>query len=116
MAVWLDGAIYFCTGAAEQKAINLGRNAHVTLTTGCNHWDSGLDVVVEGDAVQVNDDDMLKDLAKARGTKWDGRWQWEVRSGRFHHRDGGAAFVYSVTPRKILAFTKGSFSQTRYRF
>jgi nitroimidazol reductase NimA-like FMN-containing flavoprotein (pyridoxamine 5'-phosphate oxidase superfamily) len=48
VAVWLDGAIHFCTGATEQKAVNLNRNPHVILTTGCNQWDRGLDVVVEG--------------------------------------------------------------------
>src|SRR5438132_14049555 len=53
VAVWLDGAIYFSTGPTEQKAMNLRGNPHVILTTGCNHWDAGLDGVVEGDAVQV---------------------------------------------------------------
>lgn len=37
-AVWLDGAIHFCTGVAEQKAINLTGNPHVALATGCNDW------------------------------------------------------------------------------
>src|SRR5262245_10493725 len=53
LAVWLDDAIHFCTGATEQKAVDLGRNSHVILTTGCNHWDKGIDVVVEGIAVQL---------------------------------------------------------------
>jgi hypothetical protein len=44
------------TGATEQKALNLTGNPHVALTTGCNTWDAGLDVVVQGDAVQVTDD------------------------------------------------------------
>ena len=116
VAVWLDGAIYFSTGAAEQKAINLRRNTHVILTTGCNHWDRGLDIVVEGDAVRVTDDDMLKRLAKAWTGKWDGRWQYEAHDGAFHHPGGGAALVYSVTPAKILAFGKGTFRHTRHRF
>ncbi len=34
VAVWMDDAIYFSTGAAEQKAINLSGNPHVILTTG----------------------------------------------------------------------------------
>ncbi len=40
VAVWLDGALHFSTGAAEQKAVNLTANPHVSLTTGCNSWDS----------------------------------------------------------------------------
>lgn len=116
VAVWLDSAIFFCTGAAEQKAVNLRRNAHVILTTGSNQWDTGLDVVVEGDAAPITDDKALKRLAEAWAMKWDGRWRWEVRGGSFHHRGGGEALVYSVTPTKILAFAKGSFSHTRHRF
>jgi nitroimidazol reductase NimA-like FMN-containing flavoprotein (pyridoxamine 5'-phosphate oxidase superfamily) len=53
VAVWLDDAIHFSTGETEQKAMNLRVNRHVVLTTGCNTWTEGLDVVVEGDAVAV---------------------------------------------------------------
>jgi nitroimidazol reductase NimA-like FMN-containing flavoprotein (pyridoxamine 5'-phosphate oxidase superfamily) len=115
VAVWLDGAIHFATGAAEQKAVNLAGNPHVILTTGCNAWDTGTDVVIEGDAEQVTADDQLKRLADAWATKWDGRWRYEVRDGGFHHQPG-AALVFSVTPTKVLAFGKGTFSHTRHRF
>lgn len=116
VAVWLDGAIHFSTGATEQKAANLAHNPHVTLTTGCNDWDQGVDVVVEGDAIQVTDEGMLDRLAAAWATKWDGRWRYEVRNGSFHHRGGGPALVFSVAPTKVLAFGKGTFSHTRHRF
>jgi general stress protein 26 len=118
VAVWLDGAIHFSTGATEQKAVNLRRNEHVILMTGCNQWDEGLDVVVEGDAALVTDDEMLERLADAWTSKWDGRWRYEARSGAFHHQgqDLGEAKVFSVTPSKILAFGKGKFTHTRHRF
>jgi hypothetical protein len=116
VAVWLHGAIHFATGAAEQKAVNLRGNPHVILTTGCNLWDRGLDVVVEGDAVRVTDDAVLRRLAQAWATKWDGRWQYQARDGALHHEGGGAALVFSVTPAKILAFSKGTFSHTRHLF
>ncbi len=115
VAVWLDGALHFSTGAAEQKAVNLRGNPHVILTTGCSTWDSGLDVMVEGDAIQVTDDDVLRRLAQAWTGKWDGRWQYEVRGGAFHH-DQGEALVFAVRPAKVLAFTKGTFTHTRHRF
>jgi len=114
VAVWLDGAIHFCTGPGEQKAVNLRHHPHVTLITGCNRWDTGLDVVVEGEAVPVTDGAMLSRLAAAWATKWDGQWQFQVRDGHFHH-DGVDALVFSVTPSKVLAFGKGTFSQTRHR-
>ena len=50
ISVWLDGALYFCTGASERKAKNLEQNPHCILTTGCNALNEGLDLVVEGDA------------------------------------------------------------------
>ena len=69
VAVWSDGAIHFHTGAGEQKFANLRANPHVVLTTGCNRWDQGLDVVVEGDAVRVTDKDTLERLAELWATK-----------------------------------------------
>jgi nitroimidazol reductase NimA-like FMN-containing flavoprotein (pyridoxamine 5'-phosphate oxidase superfamily) len=116
VAVWLDGAIHFCTGPAEQKAVNLRSNPHVTLTTGCNEWQQGIDVVVEGEAVRVTDQGLLERLAKAWAAKWDGQWQYEPRDGAFHHPDGGTALVFAVKPIQIFAFAKGTFGQTRYRF
>jgi nitroimidazol reductase NimA-like FMN-containing flavoprotein (pyridoxamine 5'-phosphate oxidase superfamily) len=116
VAVWLGDAIHFTTGPTEQKAINLQTNPNVILTTGCNDWESGLDVVVEGKAVQVTDDALLERLAEAWTRKWDGQWRYRVYGGAFHHEDGGEAFVFSVTPVKVFAFGKGTFGQTRHRF
>lgn len=116
VAVWLDGALYFTTGATEQKALNLRENPHVILMTGCNHWDAGLDAVVEGKAISVVDRALLKRLASAWATKWDGRWQYEGRDGGLFHTNGGMALVFEVKPTKILAFAKGTFSHTRYQF
>jgi nitroimidazol reductase NimA-like FMN-containing flavoprotein (pyridoxamine 5'-phosphate oxidase superfamily) len=115
--VWLDDAIHFATGPGEQKAVNLRSNRHVILTTGCNQWEKGLDVVVEGEAVRVTDEQVLVRLAEAWATKWDGRWHYEVHERAFRHEGGtGAVLVFSVTPTKILAFAKGTFGQTRHRF
>ena len=116
VAVWLDGALYFSTGATEQKAINMRGNPHVILMTGCNRWDGGLDVMTEGDAARVTDDEMLERIAEAWTAKWDGRWQFGAHSGVFHHQGGGTALVFSVTPTRILAFAKGNFSHTSHRF
>jgi nitroimidazol reductase NimA-like FMN-containing flavoprotein (pyridoxamine 5'-phosphate oxidase superfamily) len=114
-AVWQDGALHFCTGAAEQKGVNLAGNAHCTLTTGNNRWKTGLDVVVEGVAERVTDDNRLRGLADAWRTKYDGDWDFEVRNAAFQH-EAGEALVYAVVPTKVLAFAKGAFAQTRYRF
>jgi nitroimidazol reductase NimA-like FMN-containing flavoprotein (pyridoxamine 5'-phosphate oxidase superfamily) len=117
VAVWLDEALHFSTGPTEQKAINLAGNPHVILTTGCNGWERGLDVVVEGDAVQVTDEALLRRLAEAWTTKWVGRWQFQVGDGSFQHMEGSPVLVFTVAPSKVLAFAKGEpFSHTTHRF
>lgn len=118
VAAWAEGAIWFSTGADEQKFVNLRANPHVVLTTGCNRWDGGLDVVVEGDAVRVTDDAVLSRVAEAFAAKWDGRWQFTARDGCFRGADGsGEAMVFSVTPVKVFAHAKGDpFGATAHRF
>ncbi len=114
-AVWDDEALYFCTGPDEQKGVNLARNRHCTLTTGNNAWKSGLDIVVEGTAERVTDDGRLRQLADRWASKYHGDWQYDVGDGVFHH-GAGTAFVFEVRPTKVIAFAKGEFAQTRYRF
>jgi uncharacterized pyridoxamine 5'-phosphate oxidase family protein len=118
VAVWTEGAIWFCTGEGEQKFQNLRANPKVVLTTGCNGWDVGLDVVVEGEAVLVTDDAVLNRVAPVFASKWDGRWRYTGMDGAFRDTDGrGGAMVFSVSPVKVFAHSKGDpFSETRYRF
>jgi nitroimidazol reductase NimA-like FMN-containing flavoprotein (pyridoxamine 5'-phosphate oxidase superfamily) len=116
IAVWLDGALHFCTGEEERKARNLVENPHCVLTTGCNTMDDGLDVVVEGEAVSVTDEDRLRRLAEAWVAKYGEEWRFDVRDGAFHHAHG-RVLVFEVAPRTVFGFGKGeTFSQTRWRF
>ena len=124
-AMWLDGALHFCTGPAEQKTRNLEANPRCALTTGCNQFRAGLDVVVEGRAARVRDEGLLRRLAAMWKSKLD--WPFEVVDGAFRDpatdpavegaEGRGSAYVFAVAPTKVLAFGKGEpFSQTRYRF
>jgi hypothetical protein len=63
----------------------------------------------------VTDETHLRALAAAWEEKYDGDWGFEVRDGAFHH-GGGTAHVFEVAPRRVLAFAKGEFAQTRFRF
>ena len=124
VGVWHDGALYFSTGDTEQKTINMQGNPHVILTTGCNTWNSGLDVVVEGAAVRITDQSALERLASVWATKWDGRWKYKVSDGYFYHYDEEedkvypySVLVFEVRPTKVYAHGKGDpFSQTRHQF
>jgi nitroimidazol reductase NimA-like FMN-containing flavoprotein (pyridoxamine 5'-phosphate oxidase superfamily) len=124
-AMWLDGALHFCTGPEEQKARNLEGNPRCVLTTGGDRFREGTDVVVEGEAVRVTDDSRLQRLAAMWRSKLD--WPFEAVDGGFRERSssvGGSEFdatasahVFAVAPTKVIAFGKGDpFSQTRYRF
>jgi hypothetical protein len=118
VAAWAEGRIWFSTGAVEVKFANLRANPHVVLITGCNRWDQGLDVVVEGDAMRVTDDAVLSRVAPAFHAKWDGRWQYTARDGAFRGADGsGEAMVFAITPVKVFAHAKGDpFGMTRHSF
>jgi general stress protein 26 len=119
VATWMEGAVHFHTGATEQKFANLRTNPSVVLLTGCNQWDRGVDIVVEGDAVQVTDRATLELLATAWAPKWDGRWQLTAADGGFRHEgsEDHVSEVFSVVPSTVYAYAKGDpFGQTRHRF
>jgi hypothetical protein len=116
LATWFDGALYFCTGPGEQKARNLARNPQCVLTTGCNALAEGVDLVVEGEAVRVDDNSILQRIADAYESKYGNEWHFDVRDGVFVG-EGGPALVYAVAPSTAFGFARGGeYSQTRWRF
>lgn len=115
LTVWHEGALHFCTGADEQKAVNLRTNPRCVLTTGTNALDAGLDVVMEGEAEPVADDDRLRPLAAGWEAKYGADWHFDVRDGLFRH-EAGAALVFAVAPLAAYGFAKNPYAQTRWRF
>jgi pyridoxine/pyridoxamine 5'-phosphate oxidase len=109
------GIVHFTTGLREQKARNLEHNDHVAMTTGNNTWDRGLDVVVEGRAVRVSDQESLRRIADAYVAKYGSAWEFEVGDGVFRHGGEHEAAVFRIEPDKVLAFAKEPHAQTRYR-
>ncbi|HZC70690.1 MAG TPA: pyridoxamine 5'-phosphate oxidase family protein [Jatrophihabitans sp.] len=115
--VWLDGSLFFPTGTEERKAHNLAHNAETVVTTGCNDFRSGLDVVIEAPARPMRDHGTLHRLADAFAVKYDDHFGFRVGEGRFGHDPGGAADVYEVAPVKVFAYGRGAkYSATRFRF
>jgi len=118
LGIWLDGALYFCTGPDERKAKNLEENHHCVLTTGRNTLD-GLDLVIEGTAKKSVDLAELGRVADAYESKYgphfktpDGTW-----AGLGEAIRRAEALVYRVAPETGFGFGKGrSFSQTRWGF
>jgi nitroimidazol reductase NimA-like FMN-containing flavoprotein (pyridoxamine 5'-phosphate oxidase superfamily) len=125
VAAWLDDALYFSTGESERKAKNLASNRHVVMTTGCNAFRQGFDLVVEGEAAEVSDEPTLRRVADAFVSKYD--WHFEVRNGAFYEtrgpdpreesRSDSRVLVYRVTPTKVFGYGRGEFfSAIRWRF
>lgn len=112
--VWCDQRLHFCTGTLEQKTKNLERDPRCILTTGTSALHGGIDVVVEGSAVRRTDTAELRDLAALWKTKLD--WDFLVEGDAFGDADGRTAHVFALEPTKVLAFGKGPYTQTRFRF
>jgi hypothetical protein len=116
--IWLDDAFSFTTSEGEQKAHNLAAgNHHVIVTAGNSGWD-GMDVILEGEALEVTDVERLNRVADAFRTKYDDWFGFRVADGRFTAEGAiGQVLVFDVRARKAFGFTKGdTFSQTRWRF
>lgn len=118
LGIWLEGGLYFCTGANERKAKNLSANCHCVLTTGQSTLD-GLDLVIEGTAEGVRDDAERERVAATYEKKYgphfvtpDGTW-----SGLGDAIRRAEVLVYRVAPEIGFGFGKGgTFSQTRWSF
>ena len=115
VAVWMDGALYFSSGPGEQKSKNLADNRHCAVTTGCNTWNEGFDLVLHGEAVIVRDLSLLQQVADAFLAKYGSDWAFEVADdGTF--RGHGVSLVYRLAPVQALGFGKDPFSHTRWDF
>ncbi len=118
LAIWLEGALYSCTGPNERKAKNLSANRHCVLTTGQSTL-NGLDLVIEGTAESANDPAELGRVANTYEAKYgshstapDGTW-----SGLGDAIRRAEVLVYRVAPETGFGFGKGgTFSQTRWSF
>jgi nitroimidazol reductase NimA-like FMN-containing flavoprotein (pyridoxamine 5'-phosphate oxidase superfamily) len=110
-----EGTFYFCTGDTERKYRNLELNPQVAVTTGDNALRDGLDLVVEGSAVKVVDEDKLRRLAGLWEQKYTSEWHFEVEDGAFKG-DNSRATVFQVVPTTAFAFAKGEYAQTKYTF
>ena len=87
----------------------------MVLAAGPNAYSNGLDVVLEGEAVQVRDREKLADLAEAWVAKYGGEWRFDVAAGGFRHSSGeGVADVFRIEPRTAFAFGKNRYRAFRF--
>jgi hypothetical protein len=115
-ALWDEGKVYFVSGAGTRKSQNVAREASCTIAMAL----TGIDLVIDGVAERVTDDETLQRLAKRYG---DQGWPAKVEDGAFTYDYSAPSAgpppwdLYSVTPTTVfgvLAAEPGG--ATRWRF
>lgn len=115
-ALWDEGKVYVVSGAGTRKSRNLAGNPACAVSMSLDE----MDLVIEGRAARVTDDETLHRLAKRFG---DGGWPARVENGAFTYDYSAPSagpppwFLYEVTPAQIfgvLAAEPGG--ATRWRF
>jgi nitroimidazol reductase NimA-like FMN-containing flavoprotein (pyridoxamine 5'-phosphate oxidase superfamily) len=78
IAAWLDDALYFLSGDETQKGRNLAHEPRCVVATGSTALPS-LDLILEGRAERITDEDALRRTVEAYGTHLE--WPLEVTDG-----------------------------------
>ena len=115
-ALWDDGKVYFVSGAGTRKSRNLAQNANCVVSMSL----TGIDLVIEGVAERVTDDETLHRLAKRYA---DQGWAPTVEDGAFTHEYSAPSAgpppwdLYAVTPTTVFGVsTAEPGGATRWRF
>jgi len=119
LAVWVDGALYSTSTKASRKGRNLAADPRCTVTARTDT----MDVVLEGTATQVTNEDTLHKVAEAYRSKYG--WPVTVTNGAFDAPYGAPTagpppyHPYEITPATVFGFgTADEYAgrTTRYRF
>jgi nitroimidazol reductase NimA-like FMN-containing flavoprotein (pyridoxamine 5'-phosphate oxidase superfamily) len=77
-ALWIDGRFYFTSGAGTRKSRNLAENPNCVISVSL----TGIDLVVEGTATKVTDEQTLQHVVERYGAQG---WPATVKDGAFTH-------------------------------
>jgi nitroimidazol reductase NimA-like FMN-containing flavoprotein (pyridoxamine 5'-phosphate oxidase superfamily) len=115
-AVWDNGKVYFVSGDGTRKSKNVAENPACSMAISL----PGIDLVIEGEAQRVTDDETLHRLAKRYA---EGGWPARVEDGAFTYDYSAPSAgpppwnLYAIAPVTIygvLAAEPGG--ATRWRF
>jgi hypothetical protein len=115
-ALWVDGALYFTTGATTRKGRNLAANPYCVITASLE----GLDLVVEGTAARVTDQPTLHRVAERYAAQG---WPAKVSDGALTAEYSAPSAgpppwnLYTVTPTTAFGVaTAEPWGATRWQF
>jgi PPOX class probable F420-dependent enzyme len=115
---WMDGALYFSTGANTRKAKNLAHNPQCVITVATHDFD----IVVEGRAKRVTDPALVARIARRYQAQG---WPTTVSddgislTAEYSAPSAGQPpyIVYEVTPETLFALgTTEPYGATSFRF
>ena len=99
-AVWDSGKVYFVSGPGTRKSRNVAENPACVMAMSL----AGIDLVIEGEARRVTDDETLQRLAKRYA---DGGWPAKVEDEAFTYEYSAPSagpppwYLYAITPRTV---------------
>ena len=104
IGTWIDGAFYFISGDATRKGRNLAGDSRCVIAASSTTLPS-LDIIVEGDAVEVTDEATLRRVTDAYQTQME--WPLEVRDNKVHGPNAPTAgpppyTVFRLTPSTVF--------------
>jgi general stress protein 26 len=115
-ALWDRDRVYFVSGAETRKSRNVAQNANCSIAMAL----AGIDVVIEGLAERVTDEETLQRLAKRYG---DQGWPARVEDGAFTYDYSAPSAgpppwdLFAVTPTTVFAVLAAEpGGATRWRF
>ncbi len=119
LAVWWDGSMYSTSSPTARKAKNLAANHRCAITV----RDPDMDLVLEGEATKVVDEDILEVVAATYLEKYG--WPVTIRDDAYDAPYGAPTAgeppyeLFRVTPAAVLAFGTDEElgpRSTRFRF
>ena len=115
---WMDGVLYFSTGANTRKAKNLAHNPQCVITVATHDFD----IVVEGRATRVSDPALVARIAKMyQAQGWPATVSDDGISLTAEYSAPSAGpppyTVYAVTAKTVFALgTTEPYGATSFRF
>ena len=115
-AIWDDGKVYVVSGPATRKSRNLVDNPSCSIAASL----PGIDLVIEGDARRVTDDETLRRIAKRYAASgWPARVEDQAFTYDYSAPSAGPPpwYLYEIEPRTVFGvLSEGGGGATRWTF
>ena len=114
ITTWIDGAIHLIVGEGTRKGRNLAADGHCVVATSSTTLPS-LDIVIEGRAEPVTDEDAVRHLAEVYRTSG---WPLEPNGDKVNGPNAPTAgpppyTIFRIAPSKVFGLP-GMFGMDQY--